>query len=310
MERPSEADGPVPEISIVSTVLNEKKGIRDLIDSLVLQRPRHEVVIVDAGSTDGTWEILKRYADEFPQVRPFQYKGKRGAGRNAGVRLSRADKIAFIDGDCIANAFWLERLLEGFAGGADIVAGHTSYTGYWAFTNMRRVELPHHGQDTTWPSCNLAYRKDVFLEVGGFDERFVTAEDIDLNFRAIDAGHRLVHDPKALVYARARDSVKGFLTQAYWNGYGRKQLTLKHGGLWHEYSFGEMLRAQRGFWSRARMSWAVQGYLACKLKESAADYRDEHDRPTTANAALTGDYGDDHPAPRPARKPGSALGAP
>jgi glycosyltransferase involved in cell wall biosynthesis len=290
----------LPEISVVTTVLNERKGIRHLLDSLVVQSPRHEIIVVDAGSKDGTWEILVEYAGRYPEVRPFQYPGRRGAGRNAGVRMARANRVAFIDGDCIANAFWLERLIESFEKGVDIVAGRTIYTGYWAFTNMERVELPHKGQDTTWPSCNLAYRKEAFLAIGGFDERFITAEDIDLNFRAIDAGYRLSHNDKAVVYARARDSVKGFLHQAYWNGYGRKQLTLKHGRLWHEYSFRDMIRRQSGFWAAARMNAAVMGYLACKRRERPEKYRVDG-TPRTNNRALTGDYGDDHPAPKPAR---------
>jgi GT2 family glycosyltransferase len=203
-----------------------------------------------------------------------------------GVRLARAPRVAFIDGDCIANAFWLESLMEGFDGGADIVAGRTVYMGYWAFTKMQRVELPHKGLDTTWPSCNLAYTRDAFLDVGGFDERFVTAEDIDLNFRAIDAGYGVAYKARGLVYAQARDSIKGFLKQAYWNGYGRKQLTLKHGRLWHEYSFRDMLRRQKGFWSRVRMVWAVFGYIRCKLKEDRSIYTDDDGRPRTHNPAL------------------------
>lgn len=283
---PAPDEGPL-EISVVTTVLNERKGIRDLLDSLVAQRPSHEVIVVDAGSKDGTWRILQAYAEAYPQVRPVRYPGKRGAGRNMGVRLARAPKVAFIDGDCIANAFWLEALLAAFNEGAGVVAGKTITMGYWAFTDLHRVELPHKGQDTTWPSCNLAYDKEAFLEVGGFDESLVTAEDIDLNYRTVDAGHRLVHEPRAVVYARARDSVGGFLRQAYWNGYGRKQLTLKHGRLWGEYRFTDMLKAQLSFWGMTRLTWAMMGYIGCKLKERPKDYRDPSGLPATHNPSLT-----------------------
>ncbi|MBW3581645.1 MAG: glycosyltransferase [Euryarchaeota archaeon] len=275
-----------PRVSVVTTVLNERKGIRDLLDSLVAQVPAHEVVVVDAGSTDGTWEILEDYATRFPQVRPFRVPGRRGAGRNAGVAYARSELVAFIDGDCIANAFWLEGILEAFDAGADIVAGDTRYMGYWAFANMQRVELEHKGKDVTWPSCNLAYRREVFLKVGGFDERFITAEDVDLNFRAIDAGHDLRHTKRALVYARARDSIKGFMRQAYWNGYGRKQLTLKHGRLWGEYSLGRMLARQSTFWGLVRIGMAFLGYVHCKLKERRIEYRGPDGVPQTVNAAL------------------------
>jgi glycosyltransferase involved in cell wall biosynthesis len=302
-EQTGSSDEPTLEISVVTTVLNERKGIRDLLDSLVLQRPAHEVVVVDAGSRDGTWEILQAYAARFPHVRPVRYPGTRGAGRNLGVRLARAPRVAFIDGDCIANTFWLEALLAVFDKGADVVAGRTIYMGYWAFTNLHRVELPHKQQDTTWPSCNLAYDRQVFLDVGGFDERLITAEDIDLNYRTIDAGRRLVPATNAVVYARARDSVGGFLKQAYWNGYGRKQLTLKHGRLWGEYRFTDMLRAQSNLWGFIRLAWAMMGYIACKFKAGGRSYRDDKDRPATHNPSLV------EPMDRLLGRGGSGLGA-
>jgi glycosyltransferase involved in cell wall biosynthesis len=276
-----------PRVSVVCTVLNERKGIRDLLDSLVTQRPAHEVIMVDAGSTDGTWGILMEYAAAFPQVRPVHYAGKRGAGRNMGVRLARSSRVAFIDGDCIANPFWLDGIVAAMDAGAKVVAGRTIMMGYWAFTKMHRVELPHRGQDITWPSCNLAYDRELFLSIGGFDERFVTAEDIDLNFRAVDVGHKIAHVRGSVVYAQARDSVRGFLRQAYWNGYGRKQLTLKHGRLWGEYSFRDMLKRQFGLWASLRLGAATLGYLKCKLREEARLYRDAAGGPATMSPALT-----------------------
>ncbi|HEX2066278.1 MAG TPA: glycosyltransferase family 2 protein, partial [Candidatus Thermoplasmatota archaeon] len=146
-----------------------------------------------------------------------------------------------------------------------LLAGRTVLTGYWAFTKLHRVELPHLGQDTTWPSCNLAYPRALFERIGGFDPAFVTAEDIDLNFRAVAAGARIVHVPEAIVYARARDSIGGFLRQAYWNGYGRKQLTQKHGGLWREYSLRRLARMQGGSaWGALRLGAGLIGYLDAK----------------------------------------------
>jgi hypothetical protein len=68
------------------------------------------------------------------------------------------------------------------------------------------------------------------------------------------------------VYARARDSVTGFLRQAYWNGYGRKQLTSKHGRLWREYSFRSMLRRQgASIWGLLRVFAGLVGYLDAKM---------------------------------------------
>ena len=252
-------------VSVVLTTLNEGRNLRHLLDSLVHQRFLHEVVLVDSASTDDTVAIAESYRDRLPGLTVVVQRCRRGEGRNLGAARATGDLLAFIDGDCIANAFWTERLVA--AHGRDprrVVAGTTILHGYWAFTKLARVELSHKGQDTTWPSCNLAYARSLFEAIGGFDPSFVTAEDIDLNLRAVEVGAAIVREPGAIVYARARDSITGFLRQAYWNGYGRKQLTRKHGRLWAQYSFGKMVRPN-GLWGTMRMAFGLLGYLDAKL---------------------------------------------
>lgn len=263
-ETPTTVSTADPTISVICTVYNEAKHLRHLLDSLVNQAHLHEVILVDAQSTDDTVTIARGYQDRLP-LRIIVEPCKRGEGRNIGARHATGDYLAFIDGDCMANGQWLAAMAARSAPDA-IVAGHSEFVGYWAFTKLHRVELPHKGHDTTWPSCNLVYPRALFERLGGFDAGFVTAEDIDLNYRAIDAGARLVHAPDAIVYARARESIQGFLKQAYWNGYGRKQLTQKHGRLWHQYKVTEMLRIQGGsFWGLLRMGFGFIGYMDAKL---------------------------------------------
>lgn len=259
-----------PSIAAVVTVYNEAKNIHDLLDSLQAQEGPLEAVVVDAGSDDGTWEVLGSYADTWDGLQIHQEPGERGHCRNYAVEHSDSDIVAFIDGDCIANPFWARHLRQGYED-ARIVAGRTIDIGYWAFENLQRVELDHKGYDVTFPSCNLAYDRDLFEEIGGFDDRFITAEDIDLNYRAVEAGAAIAHRPEAIVYHRARDSFKGFFKQAFWNGYGRKQLTWKHGRLWRDYSFRRMLDTQFHFWGLARMSVAATGYLLAKIQAGAWD---------------------------------------
>ncbi|HLF15935.1 MAG TPA: glycosyltransferase [Candidatus Thermoplasmatota archaeon] len=254
-------------VSVVLTTQNEEKNLRHLLDSLAAQRGLHEVILVDSASTDRTVEVAEGHRNLLPRLQVVVRRCSRGEGRNLGAALASGDLLAFIDGDCVANAFWTERLLETWDGEPDrVVAGRTQLTGYWAFTKLHRVELPHRGQDTTWPSCNLAYPRSLFARLGGFDPAFVTAEDIDLNVRAVNAGAHIVHAPEAIVYARARDSIRGFLRQAYWNGYGRKQLTRKHGSLWRQYRLRDLVRLQGGSaWGLLRMAAGFVGYLSAKF---------------------------------------------
>jgi len=253
-------------VSIVLNLLNEKRHIRDLLDSLVIQEGPVEIVVVDAGSRDGTVEIIKGYMQKHPQIRFFHHPGTRGESTNFGISQAKGDAVATIGGDCIANPFWVKELRESLAG-FDIVAGKTINIGYHAFEDLERVELHHRGFDVSYPSASMAWRKEVLKAVHGFDEWFITAEDIDLNFRAVSQGFTLGYNPEAIVYHRTKGSFRGFFKQAFWNGWGRKQLTMKHGNLWPSYKPQRLLETSRSFWAVARLAVAVMGYLLCKFFE-------------------------------------------
>jgi glycosyltransferase involved in cell wall biosynthesis len=251
-------------LSVVTTVRNEARNIAALLDSLVIQGPNLEIIVVDADSEDATRDIVRQYEKKYDFVHLYPRGGTRGAGRNFGISRARGEAIAFIDGDAIANPFWTEELRRGLET-ADVVAGRTIHIGYLPFEDLERVELIVRGVDVTYPSSNLAYRKPVLQEIGGFDEWFVTAEDIDLNLRAVRAGHSIVYRAGAIVYHRTRKSYFDFVRQAFWNGAGRKQLTLKHGSLWSRYRPLEMARREASFWSIVRLNTALLGYMGYKL---------------------------------------------
>lgn len=253
------------KLSVIVTTYNEERNIRDLMDSLVNQSHIYEIIVVDSESTDKTLEILKRYEEEYDKVSVYVKKSTRGEGRNYGVEKSSGDYVAFIDADCIAHPFWARNLVKNAENGEKIVAGKVVNLGYRPFEELGRVELYVEGVDVTHPSNNLMYEKTLFESLGGFDPWFITAEDIDLNFRAVKSGARIKYDENVIVYHRTRDTIMGFLKQAFWNGYGRKQLTLKHGNLWQYYSLKRMFETQLSFWGILRLSYALLGYLACTI---------------------------------------------
>jgi glycosyltransferase involved in cell wall biosynthesis len=248
-------------ISVVITTRNEELHLPQLLESLVVQEPPFEVVLVDSESRDRTVEIAQRYARRLPGiVRVFERAGSRGVGRNFGVRAARGEAVAFIDGDCFADTQWLHDLREDLRD-SHVVAGRTVPVGKPKYGQLERVELFQQGNDVTYPSCNLAYRRDLFVRLGGFDPRFVTAEDIDLNLRAVSAGESIRYDPAAVVYHHLRTSFLRFLVQAFWNGYGRKQLTEKHGNLWGNYRLRRLMSGQKSVISWARLNAALIGYV-------------------------------------------------
>ncbi len=247
-------------VSVIITVKNESRNVRQLLESLVRQEPPFEVVLVDALSRDGTARIAERFAKDHPGlVRVYRRYGSRGIGRNEGVRRARGEFVAFIDGDCLADSNWLQAI-RAVLPRSDIVAGRTVSIGRSQYGVLERVELFQAGSDVTYPSCNLVYRRELFERLGGFDPRFITAEDIDLNLRAVQRGGRIVYEPNAIVYHEMRATLLRFLYQAFWNGYGRKQLTEKHGSLWGNYRIRRLLSGQRSVIAWARLTAALAGY--------------------------------------------------
>lgn len=255
-------------ISVVLNLLNEKRHIRDLLDSLVTQEPPLEIVIVDAGSWDGTVEAIKEYMAQHPEIKLYHKPGSRGESTNYGIMKATGDAIATIGGDCIANPFWMSEMRKSLKD-FDIVAGKTINIGYHAFEDLERVELFHRGVDISHPSASMVWKNSVFDKVVGFDPWFVTAEDIDLNLRAVSEGFKFGYNPDAIVYHRTKGSFRGFLKQAFWNGWGRKQLTMKHGYLWSSYKPQRLLETSKSAWAVVRLLFAILGYLCCKFFEKS-----------------------------------------
>jgi histidinol-phosphate phosphatase family protein len=128
-------------------------------------------------------------SDEGPRRGP-------AAARNRGWRQSDADWIVFLDDDVLPEHDWLERLAIDLDV-PETVAGSQGRI---------RVPLPKDRRPTDWErnvkgletaryaTADMAYRRSVLAEVGGFDERFRRAfrEDADLALRVMDAGYKLV----------------------------------------------------------------------------------------------------------------------
>ncbi len=258
--------GPNIGISVVITTYRNAEYLPDLLDSLVNQEQPFEVVIVDSESPDNTKAIVEGYSERYKFVRLISRKCSRGEGRNIGVREAKYDNIAFTDGDAIANAFWIRNLRLKFYTGATIVAGKTIQMGYAPFEKLERVELFFEDFDVTYPSVNLGYSKELFFRAGGFDPKFITAEDIDLNIRAVMKGGKIEYCDSCVIYHRARSTILAFIEQAFWNGFGRKQLTTKHKHVWGHFRASEIFKPEViNFWYILRGISALVGYAACKI---------------------------------------------
>jgi GT2 family glycosyltransferase len=87
------------------------------------------------------------------------------------------------------------------------------------------MSLYVYGVDISFPSCNLAYRREAFPQ---FDPWFRTAEDIDLNLRAVKNGAKFFYNERAIVHHKVRRDMRSFIRQNFWYGFGRGQLFIRH----------------------------------------------------------------------------------
>ena len=254
-----------PGVSIVITVYNNASSISELLDSLLLQEGPKEIVVVDSMSTDGTSDILARYAGENKEIRYFSIRCSRGGGRNIGVSKARYDFVAFTDGDAIADPEWIKSMRKFISLGYEMIIGRVLQVGNERFRTLNRVELIYNGYEVTAPSANLGYSKDLFVKLGGFDESFITAEDIDLNIRCVKSGARIAVCDQCIVMNRTRDTLHGVIKQAFWNGYGRKQLAWKHPESWSHLNTEKVVGTGMTPLYLIRSISAATGYLSCIL---------------------------------------------
>ena len=199
---------PGPAVSVVVATHERRALLARLVAALEAQtREDLEVVIVDDGSTDGTWEELQRLAaSSSRRLRILRQDRPTGpaAARNRGWREARGRIVAFTDDDCVPTPGWLEALVAPIAAGrAELVQGVTmppreDWDGSGPFARTMWVL----DEDGFYATCNMAYALDVLEERGGFDERFLRpfGEDTDLAWRAIEAGGRPAFVEEAVVH--------------------------------------------------------------------------------------------------------------
>ncbi len=180
-ERPLQKSAFYPLISVIIPVRNEEESIGRLLASLKKQSyANYEVIIVNDHSSDQTAEIVSQ--NRFSNVTVIQNKdqGKKAA-IETGVAHAKGEIIATTDADCICGSHWLECVQKTFSDQRVAMAfgavGMTDDAHF--FSALQRVEFASLigtgaataalGFPTMCNGANLAYRKECFAEVAGYD---------------------------------------------------------------------------------------------------------------------------------------------
>lgn len=218
-------------VSVIMTVFNDRKGCRQTLDSLLAQtRVPDEILVVDAGSTDGTWELLRNYSKVTPYLRIHSSPGANIAqGRNLATELAAGEIIAATDGGCAAEPTWLEKLIQPFDEdpSTDFVAGFYRVSPYSLFESVVGLATMRGGLDPIDPQTfnpsarSMAYTKEVWRRAGGFPEWVRFSEDtlFDIKLRRLGVNWKTAAG--AVVHWRPRCTYKSLARQFYGYGTGR-----------------------------------------------------------------------------------------
>jgi glycosyltransferase involved in cell wall biosynthesis len=181
-------------ISVIIATYNRSQYLNKLLTCLYNQTVSidlYEVIVVDDGSVDDTFDLLKKYKKKFSN---FKYCKQPNSGpavaRNQGINRAIGKYIAFIDDDCLPANNWIELIKKTFFKNENIAgiegATFTKAEAITPFTEQIENTVPR----GVYPTCNIAYKANLLKLVGGFDENFPFAhnEDIDLAWRVIKFG--------------------------------------------------------------------------------------------------------------------------
>lgn len=212
-------------ISVVVTVFNDRAALLELLGALGSQTRRpDEVVVVDAGSTDGTRELLEKRSDEMPLRVLSQPGANISAGRNAGIRAASNDWIAVTDAGCRPDPQWLEAI-DAARTHTDFVAGVYRVEGETALEHALADSLYPAVEDLDRPSRalglwqrafgkrfdaasatgrSMAFTRAAWEVAGGFPEDLYAGEDVAFSRAVVQSGATTRLSARAAVAWRPR----------------------------------------------------------------------------------------------------------
>ena len=245
----SVSEGGVVRISAVVCTLNRAAYLAKAVESLVTQtcpKEYYDIIVVDNGSTDNTREVVEQFS-QCARIR-YIYEPIKGLcqARNTGWRAAGGQYVAYLDDDAIACPHWLENIMEAFetvkpapaSVGGRVVPIWESERPAWLTERMlaayaivdwgnharflRPLSREHH------VGCNVAYRREVLQECGGFNVNLgrkgtnLLSNDENLIRKYMDS-HALgiYYDPEILVQhlvPKERLTRRFMLRRHFWQG--------------------------------------------------------------------------------------------
>lgn len=225
-----------PKICVLVPARNEEKNIKSCLDALLLLNyPQEliEIVVGNDGSEDGTAEIVRQYASDYPFIKFVNIAGNLGSARAKSnvlaqlVQLTQAPYIFVTDADIQVHKQWVQNLLPvlmqkqmGIVSGTTLVRGEFMFGNYqgldWTLGFGYLIGLDRLGLKSTAVGNNMCFTREAYLQTGGYENMpFSVTEDFQL-FQAIRLkgfGTANLMEPHSLNISAAQENVYQLLHQ-------------------------------------------------------------------------------------------------
>ena len=232
-----------PGVTVILCAHNESENLSHYLQALLTQDyPTYEVIVVDDGSEDSTREVVERYMTHDPRVHMtfVPYGARVGSTKKLALTLAakaaQYEYLLLTDADCVPESNrWISEMMAGFEevqsdkvqGTKDIVLGFSPYFEEKGFVNrLVRFDTLFNGLHYLGAALcghpymgvgrNLAYRKSLFFESGGFTHLMTNRagdDDLFVNHVATKQNTAVVVNPEAYTWSLSKKTIKEWWQQ-------------------------------------------------------------------------------------------------
>ena len=234
-------------LAILVPAYNEEDVICDCVASLVDCHDDAQILVVDDGSSDRTFDILREAYGQHPRVSIFRkLNSGKASALNFALTQTDAEIIIAVDADTRLDVAAVHLLVRHFvdpcvaavAGSVQVGNQGRLITRFQALEyiisqNLDRRALEVVNGIIVVPGAVGAWRRDAVLSVGAY-ENDTLAEDADLTVKLQRAGWRVLYEPRAFAHTEAPQTIRLFLRQRFRWMFGMLQVAYKHLGALRE----------------------------------------------------------------------------
>lgn len=201
------------QCTVIIPVLNEMKSIQEFLKGIYEQtRQPDEIIIVDGGSKDGTYEFLKQEQVKYPLLTIISYpQSMPSQARNRAIKEAKHEIILCTDAGCRVDKHRCEAMMQVFEHtdekliwGKNGVINKTTFQKHAA----HHIMPPENEKPTFFSSRNIWFYRDIALEVWLYPEYVLAGEDTYFNIKLQEKWYHFHYCPEAIVSRELRDSLR------------------------------------------------------------------------------------------------------